>query len=475
MRKYVLKRVLWFFPTMFAVSLLAFMISSWSPEDPVDGSCPNLSDPGATPENIQRCITREREKFGLHLPLFYIEFGSLTSPDTLYKIYPKSTRNAMERISHRTGNWDAVNAYHLSLKQLSDQLVLLELDSANLGSWSAFDAKIRLQDLQLLCKNLLSLHQEDFVVLYLNRVDSMSLEAPFLHSVRPTVQKVHAQWQSLQAHPQSWKRLIPKLIIHGWKNQYHRWISKILLDGDFGRSFRNEDRVSDKISRAFWISFSLPVLSIFLAYLIALPLGIYAAMNANGWWDKLSGGLMWLLDALPTFWVMTMLLVWLGYYLGWVPVVFDASITDWGKYLHQLLLPLLGYTYGSLAVLSRTMRSGILEVIRQDYMRTARAKGLSQWAAVKKHAIQNALTPLIIMFVGIFPAMIGGSVIIEAVFGIPGMGYEILEATRENDMPMVVTIFTLSGFLTALGYLVADLLNAWVDPRIRLGKKQTDG
>lgn len=470
---YVLKRVLWFFPTMFAVSLLAFMISSWAPEDPVTGFCPSLMDPGATPDNIQRCLDRQRKKFGLDLPLFYLEIASMASPDTLHKIYPSRTRQAMARLAEQTGNWPEVNAYHLSLKHLMHTLSLVRLDSANLVSWTSFQAKGHVQELQQLSNNLLGLHEREAVERYLAKVDSMSGEVPFLVSALPAVQQVQDYWQKIHAHPRSWKRLVPKLIVHGRKNQYHRWISKILLEGDFGISYRNEDSVSSKINRAFWLSFFLPVLSILLSYLIALPLGVYSAMHPNGWWDKLSGAIMWLLDALPAFWVMTMLLYWLSYRFGWFPVVFEPTATGWA-YVHQVLLPLFGYTYGSLAVLSRTMRSGILEVIQQDYIRTARAKGLSEWAVVRKHAVKNALTPLIIMFVGIFPALIGGSVIIEAVFGIPGMGYEILEATRENDMPMVVTIFTLSGFLTALGYLVADVLNAWVDPRIRIGKGSED-
>ncbi|HUM48384.1 MAG TPA: ABC transporter permease, partial [Chitinophagales bacterium] len=139
--------------------------------------------------------------------------------------------------------------------------------------------------------------------------------------------------------------------------------------------------------------------------------------------------------------------------------------------LPYIILPAIAYTYGSLAYLSRIMRVSMLEIINQDYIRTARAKGLSGYAVIYKHALKNALLPVITVFANIFPAAIGGSVILETIFTIPGMGLETYLAIQTQNYPVVIGVFTLTGMLTLIGYLLADLLYAFVDPRISLSKK----
>ena len=131
-----------------------------------------------------------------------------------------------------------------------------------------------------------------------------------------------------------------------------------------------------------------------------------------------------------------------------------------------LILPIITYTYGSFAFLSRIMRIGMIDIVSQDYIRTARAKGLGEKKVILKHALRNSLLPIITVFAAIFPMAIGGSIIIEMIFSIPGMGLEIFTSILNYDYPMIVTVFTLSGFLTMLGYLIADILYAVVDPRI---------
>ena len=127
---------------------------------------------------------------------------------------------------------------------------------------------------------------------------------------------------------------------------------------------------------------------------------------------------------------------------------------------------IITYTYGSFAFLSRIMRIGMIDIVSQDYIRTARAKGLGEKKVILKHALRNSLLPIITVFAAIFPSAVGGSVIIEIIFSIPGMGTEIYAAILNFDYPMIITFFTLVGFLTMIGYLVSDLLYALVDPRI---------
>ena len=131
-----------------------------------------------------------------------------------------------------------------------------------------------------------------------------------------------------------------------------------------------------------------------------------------------------------------------------------------------LILPVITYTYGSFAFLSRIMRIGMIEVVSQDYIRTARAKGLGEKKVILKHALRNSLLPILTVFASIFPVAIGGSVIIEVIFSIPGMGVEVYNSILNYDYPMIITVFTITGFLTMLGYLIVDILYAVVDPRI---------
>ena len=181
---------------------------------------------------------------------------------------------------------------------------------------------------------------------------------------------------------------------------------------------------------------------------------------------------------MPSFFVATLLLLQFANpdNLSWFPVsgiqdptIFDPNWSLWMKLKHRmpfLILPIITYTYGSFAFLSRIMRVGMIDVVSQDYIRTARAKGLGEGKVILKHALRNSLLPVITVFAAIFPMAIGGSIIIEVIFSIPGMGVEVLNSILNYDYPMIITVFTLSGFLTMVGYLVADLLYAVVDPRI---------
>jgi peptide/nickel transport system permease protein len=181
---------------------------------------------------------------------------------------------------------------------------------------------------------------------------------------------------------------------------------------------------------------------------------------------------------MPSFFVGTLLLLQFANpdNLSWFPVsgiqdptLFDPNWSLWMKLKHRmpyLILPIITYTYGSFAFLSRIMRIGMIDVVSQDYIRTARAKGLGEGKVILKHALRNSLLPIITVFAAIFPMAIGGSIIIEVIFSIPGMGVEAYNGILNYDYPMIITVFTLAGFLTMVGYLVADILYAVVDPRI---------
>lgn len=268
---------------------------------------------------------------------------------------------------------------------------------------------------------------------------------------------------------------------NGAHNQYQLWIID-LLHLDFGKSFKDQRDVLDKIWERVPVTFYMALISILLSYLIAIPLGIYSATHTRSSLDKSVTVVLFILYSLPTFWIGTMAIIFFGGgdFFNWFPNSglhsMDYSPSDpWlkstGDLLWHLILPVAVTTYGSFAYLSRQMRGSMLEVIRQDYIRTARAKGVTEKLVVYKHALRNSLIPIITILAGLLPALVGGSIIVETIFTIPGIGQLAFQALTERDYPVILAEFTLSAVLTMLGILLADVLYSVVDPRIAFNKR----
>ncbi|MDK2954784.1 MAG: peptide/nickel transport system permease protein [Desulfovibrionales bacterium] len=262
--------------------------------------------------------------------------------------------------------------------------------------------------------------------------------------------------------------------------QYGRWVSR-LARFDFGRSMSGDHRpVWDKIKERLPLTFSMNVASLILTLLAAAPIGIISACRRGSNLDKSLTVLVFLGFAAPSFWLALLLMMLLGVYWPLLPISGLTSLNypqlsaagkvwDMGRHL---ILPIFIYTFGSLAGMSRFMRASMLEVLRQDYIMTARAKGLSRSAVVLKHAMRNALLPVITILGLSVPSLIGGSVIIESIFALPGLGRLFYEAVMARDYPLVMGSLVLGAFLTLAGNLLADMGYGLADPRIRFGGKQ---
>jgi len=257
--------------------------------------------------------------------------------------------------------------------------------------------------------------------------------------------------------------------------RYGIWLKQIATL-NFGNSYKDHRPVMEKIWEAMPITLQISLLSIFLSYLIAIPMGVYSAVKQDSAVDRVSTVALFVLYSLPNFWVATLLIVYLGGgdYLDLFPIdganSFDADQWPFWRWLADriwhLVLPVACLTYGGLASLSRYMRAGMIEVIRQDYILTARAKGLSEKIVVFKHAFRNSVIPIVTFLAFLLPAMIGGSVIVESIFSIPGMGKLGFEAVLSRDYPVIMAIATISALLTLVGILLSDILYVLVDPRI---------
>ena len=262
--------------------------------------------------------------------------------------------------------------------------------------------------------------------------------------------------------------------------QYARWLKRIVTL-DFGDSLRDHRPIIDKLKERIPVSIQLSGTALVLAYLISIPLGIFSATHQYSKGERATTVFLFTLYSLPNFWVATMAIVYLGGGDFWdvFPVFGLQSVGAenwplWTRIQDQfwhLILPITCMTYYTFAALSRYMRSSMLEVIRQDFIRTARAKGLNERLVVYRHALRNSLIPIVTLMADLLPALIGGSIVIETIFSIPGMGQLSFEAVLNRDYPMIMAIFTLSAMLTLVGILIADILYTVVDPRIAYGKR----
>lgn len=381
MLSYVLKRILWFVPTLFAVTIIGFILLANSPGDPV-----NLLSNGAKASgNIEEQKTFWRKKLGLDLPLFYFSITTLSEPDTLYKVYDEQ------------------------------QLKIIKEDLKENGGY---------------------------------------------------------------------KNYIPKIIWYGYHNQYHQWLfgganSKGIISGDFGISYIKKEPVISIIKDKLIWSVFFSVVSILLAYVISIPIGIKLAEKPESKSSKITQVTLFLLYSMPSFFVGVLLLMLfanpdvLSIFppSGIKPIEgYDDNASLLSKFVDSfpyMILPLICYTYSSLAFISKLTATSIHEQLGLDYIKTARAKGLSENKIIYKHALKNSALPLITVFSSVLPSIVGGSVIIESIFTIPGMGLETVKAIISQDYPIVIAVITLSSVLTIFSYLLADILYAWVDPRIR--------
>jgi len=265
--------------------------------------------------------------------------------------------------------------------------------------------------------------------------------------------------------------------------QYGMWLKKI-VKLDFGDSFSSDRRsVMEKIwdskkpllERRLFVTFMINLLSMIIIFLIAIPIGISSATHQHSLYDKITTTTVFIGFAMPSFWLALLLMMFFGVYLDWLPVsqlksmnydslTLPGKIWDLAKHL---ILPIFVSAFGGLAADSRYMRSSMLDVIRQDYVTVARAKGLPEKTVIYRHALRNALLPIITLLGLSVPGLIGGSVIFENIFGIPGMGQLFYMSVMTRDYPTVMGILTIGAMLTLFGNLLADIGYMLADPRIR--------
>jgi peptide/nickel transport system permease protein len=278
-------------------------------------------------------------------------------------------------------------------------------------------------------------------------------------------------------------KVSPKIIAQMEKNydldkpiyqQYFLWLERLFTGKLY--SFKDGRPVMRKIAERIWNTLLLNIVSILIIFSLAIPLGIFSARKRYTFLDHLGTFGAYVGISIPSFWLAYLLILATVKLFGY-PVLGMRTFVEEGfttvdivmDHLWHLMLPSIILAIGGIAALSRYTRSSMLEVIRQDYVRTAKAKGLPEETVYYKHALRNALLPVITLFGFIVPGLIGGSIIIETVFAWPGIGRLAYQAVLARDYPVVMTVLTISAVLTLIGNFIADVLYGVADPRIRYG------
>jgi peptide/nickel transport system permease protein len=249
--------------------------------------------------------------------------------------------------------------------------------------------------------------------------------------------------------------------------QYARFLGD-LVRGDLGTSLYYNTSVASEIGRRLPITLQLSVYAIVLSTVAAIPLGVIAGARAGGWLDAGVRLMTVLGQAVPNFWLGTMVVVGLAFYLRWLPPKgYVSPFDDPFVNAQQMIFPALVLAWSSSAVVTRLMRNSLLEVLRQDYVRTAQAKGLGAYTVVVRHAMRNALLPVVTMLGVQFAFLLGGSVIVESIFTVPGMGSLALKSIEVRDYSLLQGVVMVFGVLVLVVNLAIDLSYLILDPRIR--------
>ncbi len=249
--------------------------------------------------------------------------------------------------------------------------------------------------------------------------------------------------------------------------QYFRWIGGVLT-GDLGTSLWQNVPVTEQLKATLPITFELGFLSLLVALTVALPIGVYSAIRQDTAGDYIARSFSLLMLAVPGFWLGTLVMVFPSVWWRWAPELeYTPFFTDPLANLSHMIVPAILLGLSMSAVTMRMTRTMMLEVLRQDYIRTARAKGVGEWLLIARHALRNGLIPVVTLIGLQAPLLIGGAVIFEQIFVVPGVGLLLLEAVFQRDYPVISGVFLVVGVGVLLINLLVDVSYGWLDPKVR--------
>jgi peptide/nickel transport system permease protein len=466
MIKSLIRKFFFAFLWLWVISILAFWLSKQVPGDEVLDylSIENETfSKSLNPYQQREAYQQTAHKRGLDLPLFYFSLDKGIYPQSLETIFPEEDRNAIKGWINASHNSRGSMEFYSSLRQS------LQSSCSNSSISPLADASCRKIHAMLI--------QPDINIVYssLNELFQQSKTGNDLILINQLT-NAKALSNNLQVkHKLSVVEFLPSFHWNGSKNQYHRWMTGLitlkpmvsLIDG------RN---AWTKIGEALKWTFILNGLAFILAIFLGVVIGIWSGVRDGSRKEKWASIILFTFFAIPAFWLATLLIFLLasGEWLSILPPgglgnyhVANSIWEKWGIIGMHLILPVFCLTIGSLAYISRQMKQSVLHEYSQPYISSLRALGISEKTILRKHIIRNALFPMITMMGNAFPAIISGSLIIEVIFSIPGMGRLMFNSLMARDWPVVFPILMLGATVTIISYTLTDIVYKWLDPRVK--------
>ncbi len=444
---YMIRRVVLIIPTIFIILVLSFVLKNLAPGDDVgrqlelDGAMKALSG-----EHYMEAYRTIAVRYSLDKPQFYFSITPSYFPDTLHRIFPKEKKEMLTSMLRQTKNWEQCNLFNSLLSQIKLDL-------------SKFEEEVEIKSLIRKIELDKSLSDVKSRIVDLSKTyNDSDLTIESLSSLIGLVNEMET------ANAISW----PVIRWHGAQNQFHRWI--VHLTGKSNTSLVDGVPAFTKIFRALKWTLIMSLTTLILIIVISLTLGMAMVYFKDRLFDRITAYFLFLLFAIPTFWLATMMVIffttpeygtWTDIFpsLGIRPSFTSRSFLDELMLnLEQLILPVICMTIVSISYLTIQLRSDLIETLSRPYILTARAKGLNYWQILKSHALPNALLPFTTIITGAIPNIFAGSVVIEVIFNIPGIGRLMLHSMTQNDWPVVFTIIIVISLATMISYLLGDVI-----------------
>lgn len=456
MATFVLKRFLVALLTLWVIASAIFLLSKLMPgtfgyEHLAQNEAGYYSRSDA--ESRERNYRHFLRATGQDLPLFYFSLTSSVQIDTLHRVFPERDRLQLQKLAWRYNSPTAAALFYRSTKWLEQNLPA--------------EQRQKVQPQLYTLRNHTSPEELKLAVA------GIAEQLPSSYFIQSSIQETSGQ---LLQTATSYTYLLPALQWHGVQNQYHRWLAG-LATGSMGNSLKDGRPVFTVLLQAIQNTWWLLLCSLVLATWLSLELALRMVRRSGRRWRKSVLPALFLLDSIPLFVLAMLLLVLLASpaFLQLFPVYgmgyYSSQSLPWwqalGQWLQFMALPMLCLVLTNLPYLTNQFYQSLATVATQDYVRTARAKGLSESRVIRRHMLRNALLPLITLLSDFLPALVAGAVLIETIFAIPGVGRLLLESVLSRDYPVIVGIVVLVALFRLLAHLLSDLLYAQADPRIR--------
>jgi peptide/nickel transport system permease protein len=445
--------------SLLAVSLLSFALSKCTPTSPVDILLAQRGTQDAVSDIDPQEYASAARSLGLDLPAFYFHVQPACYPDTMYRVFPPARREAFELWMDQTGSAEVAKQW-------------LDARQAFLFDTSGID-RVQVAHIQ----SFIQLIWQQSTIAGLKNIQAETKKGGVTPGLETTLAQLDTQISALtQAEKKSsFRAFLPRWTWHGTQNQYHQWLKQVVTFR-FGTSYKYQLGVGTILGIRLKRSITIGLLSVTLALLVAIPAGVMAAgRSKKPITESRTIKFSLFLYAIPVFWMGSILILCFATpFMGIKIFTYDCGTTSspnvwsWLSESYKcLILPILCMAIHLSAVLFLQMYTSMHDVLQTDYIRTARLKGMSNRQVLWRHAFPNAVFPMITTLGGIIAYIVSGSVVIEYLFNIKGMGSELIEAFQYRDYPILLAIMIIYATAIILGNLLADMAYVWLDPRVR--------